>query len=236
MENKTGKYFKYAIGEIILVVIGILIALGISSWNQNRITRNQEFFYLENLKNDVTNNITAIKKLDRKYEKFQKNNSKGFNQFNTISSIKEFKEIDSLVSTLWSTFDVNKSTYDEMLGTGSFYSLQNKAIRDLINTYYVRAEGNQIAFSEMNSNGQDINNNANLFPLEILIDRLSKSPINLKNIDTTWIHNPNSKIYVAYYKKAKFYKQIHRYRRGIIATFMRQSDTLIKVLNKELNQ
>ena len=36
-ENKTGKYFKYAIGEIILVVIGILIALSINSWNQNRL-------------------------------------------------------------------------------------------------------------------------------------------------------------------------------------------------------
>ena len=36
MENKTGKYFKYAIGEIILVVIGILIALQINNWNEQR--------------------------------------------------------------------------------------------------------------------------------------------------------------------------------------------------------
>jgi hypothetical protein len=36
MENKTGKYFKYAIGEIMLVVIGILIALQINNWNENR--------------------------------------------------------------------------------------------------------------------------------------------------------------------------------------------------------
>jgi hypothetical protein len=35
-KNKTGKYFKYAIGEIILVVIGILIALSINNWNENR--------------------------------------------------------------------------------------------------------------------------------------------------------------------------------------------------------
>jgi hypothetical protein len=35
-EGKTGKYFKYAIGEIILVVIGILIALQINNWNENR--------------------------------------------------------------------------------------------------------------------------------------------------------------------------------------------------------
>ena len=36
-KNKTGKYLKYAIGEIVLVVIGILIALSINSWNQNRL-------------------------------------------------------------------------------------------------------------------------------------------------------------------------------------------------------
>ena len=35
-KNKTGKYLKYAVGEIILVVIGILIALQINNWNENR--------------------------------------------------------------------------------------------------------------------------------------------------------------------------------------------------------
>jgi hypothetical protein len=35
-KNKTGTYFKYAIGEIVLVVIGILIALSINNWNENR--------------------------------------------------------------------------------------------------------------------------------------------------------------------------------------------------------
>ena len=42
MENKTGKYFKYAIGEIILVVIGILIALQINNWNELRKINLQE--------------------------------------------------------------------------------------------------------------------------------------------------------------------------------------------------
>ncbi|NNF86681.1 MAG: hypothetical protein HKM26_09010, partial [Winogradskyella sp.] len=35
-KNKTGKYVKYAFGEIILVVFGILIALSINNWNENR--------------------------------------------------------------------------------------------------------------------------------------------------------------------------------------------------------
>ena len=41
MENKSSKYLKYAFGEIILVVIGILIALQINNWNENR--KNQLF-------------------------------------------------------------------------------------------------------------------------------------------------------------------------------------------------
>jgi hypothetical protein len=48
-QNKTGKYFKYAIGEIILVVIGILIALGINNWNENRKDSNQEKIVLMSL-------------------------------------------------------------------------------------------------------------------------------------------------------------------------------------------
>ncbi|MAX71031.1 MAG: hypothetical protein CMC76_08010 [Flavobacteriaceae bacterium] len=41
-EGKTTQYFKYAIGEIVLVVIGILMALQINNWNDNRKTRNYE--------------------------------------------------------------------------------------------------------------------------------------------------------------------------------------------------
>ena len=38
-EGKNGRYLKYAFGEVILVVIGILIALQINSWNENRKNR-----------------------------------------------------------------------------------------------------------------------------------------------------------------------------------------------------
>ena len=45
-QNKTGKYFKYAIGEIVLVVIGILIALSINNWNEQPKQDNQEYYLL----------------------------------------------------------------------------------------------------------------------------------------------------------------------------------------------
>ena len=51
-ENKTGKYFKYAIGEIILVVIGILIALQINNFNNSRQETKIEQAYLLSLQTE----------------------------------------------------------------------------------------------------------------------------------------------------------------------------------------
>ena len=52
-EGKTGRYFKYAIGEIILVVIGILIALQINNWNESNKLKKEETLYLKRLKTDL---------------------------------------------------------------------------------------------------------------------------------------------------------------------------------------
>jgi hypothetical protein len=40
-KNKTGNYLKYAIGEVILKVISVLVALSANDWNKERITRIQ---------------------------------------------------------------------------------------------------------------------------------------------------------------------------------------------------
>ena len=66
MENKTSKYFKYALGEIILVVIGILIALQINNWNENHKleTKKQDYYrqLLEDLKKDKEFSVYTIDK------------------------------------------------------------------------------------------------------------------------------------------------------------------------------
>ena len=54
--GKTGKYFKYAIGEIILVVIGILIALQINIWNENRKEKFNEAKMLKTLNEEFLEN------------------------------------------------------------------------------------------------------------------------------------------------------------------------------------
>tara|TARA_R110001583_G_C5522823_1_gene397769 strand:- start:52 stop:798 length:747 start_codon:yes stop_codon:yes gene_type:complete len=59
-EGKTGKYFKYAIGEIILVVIGILIALQINNWNESRKLENKKQELIINLISDFESNIKQL--------------------------------------------------------------------------------------------------------------------------------------------------------------------------------
>jgi hypothetical protein len=61
--KKTGMYLKYAIGEIVLVVIGILIALSISNWNEQRKFNRLKTVYIERLMADLkqdTTNITIL--------------------------------------------------------------------------------------------------------------------------------------------------------------------------------
>jgi len=55
--GKTAKYFKYAIGEIILVVIGILIALQINNWNQRRIDKKFEITMLKEVKSSLESDL-----------------------------------------------------------------------------------------------------------------------------------------------------------------------------------
>jgi len=79
LENKTGKYFKYAFGEIVLVVIGILIALQINNWNeerkQNRNVRELYSNLLLDLKADSVSyslNLKELKDIDFLHEKLYK--------------------------------------------------------------------------------------------------------------------------------------------------------------------
>ncbi len=60
LENKTSKYFKYALGEIILVVIGILIALQINNWNEDKKIQNNITTSLNLLKDEIEINKMSI--------------------------------------------------------------------------------------------------------------------------------------------------------------------------------
>jgi len=159
MENKTGKYLKYAIGEIVLVVIGILIALGINNWNENRKDRNLESNYIKELKTDLIKDSTSIsamlsqsnKQLRAKYilHKYLIKHTDFVFLDNYADLYPDFAKThqydeDSLASYFqiqWSSksqypFNPITTTIDEMKGIGKIGIIINKEVRrSLIETY-----------------------------------------------------------------------------------------------------
>ena len=67
-ENKFSKYFLYAIGEIVLVVIGILIALSINNWNENQKAKGTELYVLAEILNNLKEDALLIKGIIAKRE------------------------------------------------------------------------------------------------------------------------------------------------------------------------
>lgn len=62
MKNQNGNYYKYAVGEIILVVLGILIALSINNWNENRKNKKKELVLINNIIEDLGLDLIHINK------------------------------------------------------------------------------------------------------------------------------------------------------------------------------
>lgn len=67
--SRSGKYFKYAIGEIVLVVIGILIALQINNWNELQKNKKQELVILKNILQDLKVDEIGLKNIIEKRTK-----------------------------------------------------------------------------------------------------------------------------------------------------------------------
>ena len=62
LSNETKKYFKYGLGEVVLVVIGILLALQVNNWNENRKLVNEEKKTLLSFHNEVSNNLKILER------------------------------------------------------------------------------------------------------------------------------------------------------------------------------
>lgn len=136
-ENNVTKYILYAIGEIVLVVIGILIALQINNNSEYSKERKVEIKLLSNLSREIHLDIKQI-------------------EGNTVESKVRLKRLDSLLqqlkhpekiektSFLTSTYDfifdnyfkANSGIFDEALSSGKMSFIQNENLRQAIFNYY----------------------------------------------------------------------------------------------------
>ena len=130
-EGKTTKYLKYAIGEIILVVIGILIALSINNANEAKKDRTRELNYLKNIKTDLLLNNTNIDNFIKKRE----------TQIQSANTVLEYYEDKLLVDLadfsrnclnvyIWHKFYQNNNTFLELTNSGNLALISNDSIKN----------------------------------------------------------------------------------------------------------
>ena len=136
MENKAAKYLLYAIGEIILVVIGILIALSINNNNEDKKARKLEVKYLKNLLTDVDlelkNNDSLIN-----YRGVTAEAAADLLNSEMRETLKTGSDLVSLELTINQVFQRIKfiptnNTYKELLSSGNLNFISNDSIKDYL--------------------------------------------------------------------------------------------------------
>jgi hypothetical protein len=133
-EGKTTKYFKYAIGEIVLVVIGILIALQINNWNSWKNDRKEEQAILKSLLREFKNNLVE---LERDHTLNKASLDALFFLLNEKRETLDPKEIDSLVGTAfnYATFDAGIGVFDETISSGKMQLIENDSLRTILSQW-----------------------------------------------------------------------------------------------------
>ena len=135
MENKTGKYFKYAIGEIVLVVIGILIALQINNWNEKEKLKAEEVKFLKNFKQSLISDIDFNSFRFDKYELTKESISILLNHLEQDLPYQDsLKYHFGRITNTW-TPKVNTEVF-EALKSKDLKLISNDGLRDKLISYY----------------------------------------------------------------------------------------------------
>ena len=136
--GKTGKYLKYAIGEIVLVVVGILIALQINNWNESRKNAIKETRFLQSFKIDIEANITELKRVIKKSNATSQSiDSILLIKSDSISDIDQFNFTRLVMTgTGFTVFGTHEGTVSDILGSGNLDIIKNDSIRLAIGSWY----------------------------------------------------------------------------------------------------
>ena len=136
-QNKVSKYLFYAIGEIVLVVIGILIALQINTWNEKQKNKNQVKSYAQKLILDLNQDIQDVKwikwQADVAYVRLD-----SLVNYTRHLSIDDSKNLDLFVLTnnaRYRPYSWNRASHEELKSTGILNYFNNDSLVNLLVKY-----------------------------------------------------------------------------------------------------
>jgi hypothetical protein len=129
-KNKTGKYFKYAIGEIVLVVIGILIALQVSNWNQLRLKQSTINAYYKKLANTLEDDIKVLKETTDQLNSAENDLIRCLEILNTKNEA-DIEELKAKIGALNIAFanDHSMELFDEFINKGYLSKIEDPELK-----------------------------------------------------------------------------------------------------------
>lgn len=158
-QNEMGKYFKYAIGEILLVVIGILIALQINNWNEERKVNELAKNYKNTIHNDLVKDTIAINSLIKKTKLYKKNIGNYFSYIDSLppsnSNLKKLSDSLAKTTFFYMKYFPTNNSFKQMATTRNG-DLLTKEQRDFL--LNLLAEQEEIDIIINNQLGVAINN------------------------------------------------------------------------------
>ena len=150
-EGKTGKYLKYAFGEIMLVVIGILIALQINNWNEREKNINQAEKHLETMKLNLQDDILQAEMLLSETQTAIDYANDFLNQFKTLKSVDNNIQMYLIYLMFERNIEVNESGLNALLNSNSMAFIDENLQNKILN-YYRYIE--QLKSRELNANSE----------------------------------------------------------------------------------
>lgn len=135
-ENRISKYMLYAIGEIVLVIIGILIALWIAEWNTQRHRHMDEINKLGQIKQALQSDLQTIEK-EINYLDFRIKNVNTLDSLLKNNSNSKIENLHSLFGSIYGMqlLELNTALFEDLQANG-FNLIKNDSIRiQLINTF-----------------------------------------------------------------------------------------------------
>ena len=136
-KNKTGKYLKYAIGEIVLVVYGILIALQINNWNENRKLNDKRQELIVALIEDFESTEKELLIVNKTSDEQLKNAETFYKLINKDSQTVTVDSLKQLAQAFFNgiPFEPNLTSYKEAVSNGSISLLNSKSFLETITQF-----------------------------------------------------------------------------------------------------
>lgn len=138
-KNKTRSYFFYAIGEIALVMIGILLALQVNNWNEGRKLQEQEQYLLTELKKEFLLNHRL---LEASYDVNKSGMESSWDLINTLAnnnpSTINYQQLDTLAYNIiydFNEFDPTSGVIDDIINSGKLEVIQNDSLRYILSQW-----------------------------------------------------------------------------------------------------